>query len=167
MLSFSGFSNFARHYFRNLNWCLFLELLRCFSSPGSLRITIYSSCNTLSGGFPHSDISGSQLICQLPEAFRRLPRPSSPIIAKASTTCSYLLDPITLISNSIPYQNRSKSSLLSSPIYSDLLFTITLAVSIQSNNQNTISTLMQSNIITNSTTWIKIKLDYASTGNTD
>jgi len=78
-----------------------------------------------------------------------------------------LLDPITLISNSIPYQNRSKSSLLSSPIYSDLLFTITLAVSIQSNNQNTISTLMQSNIITNSTTWIKIKLDYASTGNTD
>ena len=40
------------------------------------------------GGFPHSDISGSKLICQLPEAFRRLSRLSSPIIAKASTTCS-------------------------------------------------------------------------------
>ena len=43
-----------------------------------------------SSGFPHSDISGSKLVCQLPEAFRRLPRPSSPIHAKASTKCSYL-----------------------------------------------------------------------------
>ena len=47
-------------------------------------------------GFPHSDISGSKLVCQLPGAFRRLPRPSSPVIAKASTTCTYSLDPITL-----------------------------------------------------------------------
>ena len=50
------------------------------------------------GGFPHSEISGSKLICQLPEAYRRLSRLSSPIIAKASTICSYSLDPITLIS---------------------------------------------------------------------
>ena len=48
------------------------------------------------GGFPHSDICGSTLACQLPAAFRRLPRPSSPVIAKASTTCTYSLDPITL-----------------------------------------------------------------------
>ena len=54
----------------------------------------------LRGGFPHSEISGSKLICQLPEAYRRLSRPSSPVIAKASTICSYSLDPITLI-----YQN--------------------------------------------------------------
>ena len=47
-------------------------------------------------GFPHSDICGSKLVCQLPAAFRRLPRPSSPVIAKASTTCTYSLDPITL-----------------------------------------------------------------------
>ena len=32
-------------------------------------------------GFPHSDIFGSKFICQLPEAFRRLIRPSSPPIA--------------------------------------------------------------------------------------
>jgi hypothetical protein len=51
----------------------------------------------LRGGFPHSEISGSKLVCQLPEAYRRLSRPSSPVIAKASTTCSYSLDPITLI----------------------------------------------------------------------
>ena len=47
-------------------------------------------------GFPHSDILGSKPVCRLPEAFRRLPRPSSPVIAKASTTCTYSLDPITL-----------------------------------------------------------------------
>ena len=98
LLSLTGFSDFARHYFRNLGWCLFLELLRCFSSPGSPRMTMYSSCDTPKGGFPHSEISGSKLICQLPEAYRRLSRLSSPIIAKASTICSYSLDPITLIS---------------------------------------------------------------------
>ena len=98
VLSLAGFSDFARHYFRNLGWCIFLELLRCFSSPGSPRIPMYSVCDTPKGGFPHSEISGSKLICQLPEAYRRLSRPSSPIIAKASTTCSYSLDPITLTS---------------------------------------------------------------------
>ncbi len=33
--------------------------------------------------------------CQLPDAFRRLPRPSSPLTAKASTVCAYSLDHIT------------------------------------------------------------------------
>ena len=36
------------------------------------------------------------LVCQLPAAFRRLPRPSSPVIAKASTSCTLSLDPITV-----------------------------------------------------------------------
>ena len=47
-------------------------------------------------GFPHSEIFGSKLACQLPEAYRRLQRPSSPVVAKASTTCTYSLDPITV-----------------------------------------------------------------------
>ena len=47
-------------------------------------------------GFPHSDIPGSKPVCRLPEAYRRLLRPSSPVIAKASTTCTCSLDPITL-----------------------------------------------------------------------
>jgi hypothetical protein len=55
-----------------------------------------SAGGTLAGGFPHSDISGSLPVCRLPEAFRRLPRPSSPVIAKASTTCTCSLDPIAL-----------------------------------------------------------------------
>src|SRR3954452_2893731 len=72
-------------------------------------MTMYSSCDTPKGGFPHSEISGSKLICQLPEAYRRLSRPSSPVIAKASTTCSYSLDPITLISRSEPHGRSRKT----------------------------------------------------------
>ena len=33
--------------------------------------------------------------CQLPDTFRRLSRPSSPLTAKASTVCAYSLDHIT------------------------------------------------------------------------
>ncbi len=43
-------------------------------------------------GFPHSDILGSRFVCQLPEAYRRLLRPSSAPGAKASTLCTYKLD---------------------------------------------------------------------------
>ena len=35
-------SDFARHYFRNLGWFLFLALLRCFSPGGSPHIPIDS-----------------------------------------------------------------------------------------------------------------------------
>ena len=35
--------------------------------------------------FPHSDISGSTLVCQLPGAYRRLPRLSSLLDAQTST----------------------------------------------------------------------------------
>ena len=40
-----GSSDFARHYSRNHCCFLFLRVLRCFSSPGSPCITIYSLCN--------------------------------------------------------------------------------------------------------------------------
>ena len=48
-------------------------------------------------GFPHSEILGSALACQLAEAYRRLLRPSSLPDAKASTVCPFLLDPFLLI----------------------------------------------------------------------
>ena len=48
-LSRTGSSHFARHYFGNLGWFLFLQLLRCFSSPRSLRIPMYSVCDDLKG----------------------------------------------------------------------------------------------------------------------
>ena len=42
-----GFSDFARHYSRNHFCFLFLRVLRCFSSPGSPCIPIYSVCNNM------------------------------------------------------------------------------------------------------------------------
>ncbi len=61
-------------------------------------------------GFPHSEILGSKLACQLPEAYRRLQRPSSPVVAKASTTCTYSLDPITLSTNHGRWTHRITGS---------------------------------------------------------
>ena len=40
-----GSSDFARHYFRNRFYFLFLRVLRCFSSPGSPCMTMCSSCS--------------------------------------------------------------------------------------------------------------------------
>lgn len=53
-------------------------------------------------GLPHSDISGSKLVWQLPEAFRSLLRPSSLIRVKASTiyVSNLLLQCILLILSS-------------------------------------------------------------------
>ena len=64
-------------------------------------------------GFPHSDIPGSKLVCQLPEAFRRLPRPSSPVAAKASTICALSLDHIT----PNDFSQRARTSALDGVIY--------------------------------------------------
>ena len=69
-----------------------------FQFPGfASHAYVFSMRYRRSGGFPHSDIPGSKLVCQLPETFRRLPRPSSPPTAKASTTYAYSLDHITPI----------------------------------------------------------------------
>ena len=59
---------------------------------------MYSVSDDLTVGFPHSEICGSKCVCSLPAAYRKLQRPSSPVIAKASTMCTYSLVPITLTS---------------------------------------------------------------------
>ena len=65
-------SRFARRYFGNLFWFLFLRLLRCFSSAGLpwydyfFHHTIIQYCCI---GFPHSDICGSMDICSSPQLF--------------------------------------------------------------------------------------------------
>jgi hypothetical protein len=67
-----------------------------FQFTGFASVTyVFSHGYRLSGGFPHSEIFGSMHICRLPEAYRRLPRPSSPSVAKASTMCASSLDHIT------------------------------------------------------------------------
>src|SRR3990170_5339016 len=74
---------------------------------------LFTESHLLRAGFPHSDIRGSKLVCQLPATFRKLLRPSSPVIAKASTTCTYSLDPITLSpgnsTRSLDYRNTSRA----------------------------------------------------------
>ena len=86
---------FARRYSGNRCFFLFLRLLRCFSSPGSLCMPMDSAC---SGGgflrrvspFRHPWITGC---LRLPMAFRSLPRLSSALSAKASALCPSLLNP--------------------------------------------------------------------------
>ena len=95
-----GSSGFARRYSRNRCFFLFLRLLRCFSSPGSLctpiqlapvQCTVTEGC---SAGFPHSDISGSMDICSSPKlfaayhVFHRLLVPRHPPCALYSLTSS-------------------------------------------------------------------------------
>ena len=49
---------------------LFLRVLRCFSSPGSLPLAyVFSQGYLVRGGFPHSDICGSIRVCQSPQLF--------------------------------------------------------------------------------------------------
>ena len=65
-----GYSPFARHYWGNRFFFLFLRLLRCFSWPGC---SLYSYVFTIgwqsvtTAGFPHSEISGSKRIYSSPK----------------------------------------------------------------------------------------------------
>ena len=88
---------FARRYSGNRCFFLFLRVLRCFSSPGSLRIpmdSVYGDRGLLCrvSPFRHSWLTGYLL---LPTTFRSLSRLSSALSAKASTLCSFLLDQST------------------------------------------------------------------------
>ena len=81
-----GSSAFARRYWRNHFCFLFLRLLRCFSSPGSLCIPIYSVCSTWSLSRWVAPFRYPRIIVYLPlpAAFRSLSRLSSALSAKAS-----------------------------------------------------------------------------------
>ena len=89
-----GSFHFARRYFENRVFFLFLRLLRCFSSPGSLRIPMDSEYGD--GGllrrvspFRHLRVNGYLL---LTAAFRSLSRLSSALSAKASSLRSLQLN---------------------------------------------------------------------------
>ncbi len=91
-----------------------------FQFTGFAPLTyVFSQRYLLRGGFPHSEIFGSKHICRLPEAYRRLPRPSSPSTAKASTMCAYSLDHITP-SDLESYQTQSTGSRMRQR-YSDVI----------------------------------------------
>ena len=81
-----GFFPFARHYSGNHYYFLFLCLLRCFSSAG-LRYCNQSSTSQVA---PFGNLRINSYV-PIPEAYRSLSRPSSPLRAQASPVCSYLL----------------------------------------------------------------------------
>ena len=85
---------FARRYSENRCFFLFLRVLRCFSSPGSLHTPMDSVHDDRSSScrvppFRHPRLNGYLL---LPAAFRSLSRLSSALSAKASALCPILLD---------------------------------------------------------------------------
>ena len=89
-----GSSAFARRYSRNRCFFLFLRVLRCFSSPGSLHTPMYSVHDDRSSScrvppFRDLRIDGYLL---LPAAYRSLSRLSSALSAKASALRPYSLD---------------------------------------------------------------------------
>jgi hypothetical protein len=88
-------SPFAHHYSGNHYCFLFLRVLRCFTSPRYHQppYTFRRRQHPMTGArLPHSETPGSTLGCQLPGAYRRLPRPSSAPDAKASTVCPKKLE---------------------------------------------------------------------------
>ena len=89
-----GSSAFARRYLRNRVFFLFLRVLRCFSSPGSLPYVMDWRMDTWGllmwvSPFRHLRINGYLL---LPEAYRSLSRLSSALSAKASALRPSSLD---------------------------------------------------------------------------
>jgi hypothetical protein len=82
-----GCSPFARRYLGNRGCFLFLRLLRCFSSPRSLPwpyVFRPGYRRFTRGGFPHSEIPGSKLVCSSPglnaayHVLHRSPTPRHP-----------------------------------------------------------------------------------------
>ncbi len=68
-LSGLGSFRFARRYSGNRGFFLFLQVLRCFSSPGLLPIPYvlrYRYCSITNSGFPHSEIPGSKFTYNSP-----------------------------------------------------------------------------------------------------
>ena len=117
-------SRFARRYFGNLFWFLFLRLLRCFSSAGlptydyfiHHRLTEY--CSAV---FPHSDIRGSMLICSSPQLFaayhvlHRLLMPRHSPCALLRLTSSQLASSLICLRKFHTFGGCSSSQKISSP----------------------------------------------------
>ena len=71
------------------NCSLFLRVLRCFTSPGSLS-TAWSTEYSNSVSFLIRKSSDQRLLHTSPKLIAATPRPSSPLTVKASTICSWV-----------------------------------------------------------------------------
>lgn len=86
---------------------------------------VYTACILQMHGFPHSDTPGSKLICQLPEAFRRLSRPSSAHNTKASTIYPYLFQ----LQCSYSYERKPKVLSYTNLLTSNLRLPLSVTIS--------------------------------------
>ena len=92
-----GSSPFARHYWGNHCYFLFLRVLRCFSSPRLPHNQSIVMTATKAAGLSHSEIAGSGDICSYPALFaayhvlHRLPEPRHPPCALSCFLVSCIL----------------------------------------------------------------------------
>ena len=81
-----------------------------FHFPRSSSITLYIQVmitKVFLVGFPHSEISGSKVASHLPEAYRRLLRPSSLVWVKAFTICINITV-LNFLSNPLQSKNQTR-----------------------------------------------------------
>ena len=95
-----GCSPFARRYWENRGCCLFLRVLRWFTSPRSLHTpyVFRGGCPDMTrDGFPHSEIPGSKPACGSPRliaachVLHRPPAPRHPPYALSSLTTKVVI----------------------------------------------------------------------------
>ena len=91
----------------SLIYFLFLQLLRCFSSLGSLHNIMYSCYDTMASPQCVSTFGDLRIIAhlQLPAAYRSQSRPSSAFSAKAFSICSLQLDRLFVPLINVLWQN--------------------------------------------------------------
>ena len=128
-----GSSDFARRYFRNHCYFLFLWVLRCFSSPRSLCITMDSLCSDRGVLCQVSPFGNLRIVgyLLLTAAYRSLSRPSSALSAKASALRSCLLNLLKVLNS------HYSSSTLPSVAALQVLFGISPARRSQANSRIT------------------------------
>jgi hypothetical protein len=92
----TGLVPFRSPLLRESRLISFPPVTKMFQFTGFASCTYgFSAGYPLRDGLPHSEIAGSKVVCHLADAYRRLPRLSSPSTAKASAMCAYSLDHIT------------------------------------------------------------------------
>ena len=117
-----GSFRFARRYSGNRCFFLFLRLLRCFSSPGSLCMVMYwpysdRSLSCRVSPFRNHRVAGYLLLAG---AYRSLSRLSSALSAKASTLRSYSLN----LCNKFSLSLHTLHSVAGAGLFGSLIFFI-------------------------------------------
>ena len=102
-----GSSPFARHYWGNHCYFLFLQVLRCFSSLRSPPCIKQGIAALQAAGLSHSEIAGSTVICTYPAliaAYHVLHRLREPRHPPDALTCFRLFDKVHSLNITMNYE---------------------------------------------------------------